>query len=164
MEAIWNSVIFKHLPVIDILVIFYENSSHEWHRTSWDCQTTNYCLNKSWPTSVQCRMVSLGHNEFKNGLSKCGGWFNTKMPSNQNRKSHCGDATILQPSYSIAEIRPAYLHNGISYTYKMASLHWIRAQVLPLHPKLTARYCELSEATGAISSHHGASWKIEYNR
>ena len=31
-------------------------------------------------------------------------------------KSHCGDKTIL---------RPSCLHNGISYTGKMASLYWI---------------------------------------
>ena len=48
-----------------------------------------------------------------------GGWFNIKMPSYQYRKSHCGDKTIL---------RPSYLHNGISYTGKMTSLYWIRAQ------------------------------------
>ena len=36
-------------------------------------------------------------------------------------KSHCGDKTIL---------RPSYLHNGISYTGKMTSLNWIGAQVL----------------------------------
>ena len=40
---------------------------------------------------------------------KPGGWFNIKIPSYQNRKSHCGDKTIL---------RPSYLHNGISYTGK----------------------------------------------
>ena len=39
----------------------------------------------------------------------------------QYRKSHCGDKTIL---------RPSYLHNGISYTGKTTSLHWIRAHVL----------------------------------
>ena len=39
------------------------------------------------------------------------------MASYQYRKSHCGDKTILQPYY---------LHNGISYTGKMASLYWIR--------------------------------------
>ena len=44
--------------------------------------------------------------------------FNIKMTSYQYRKSHCGDKTIL---------RPSYLHNGISYTGKMASLYWIRA-------------------------------------
>ena len=46
-----------------------------------------------------------------------GPWFNIKMISYQNRKSHCGDKTILQPSY---------LHNGISYIGK-ASLYWIGA-------------------------------------
>ena len=47
-----------------------------------------------------------------------GGWINIKMSSYQCRKSHCGDKTIL---------RPSYLHNGISYTDKMTSLYWIRA-------------------------------------
>ena len=47
--------------------------------------------------------------------------FNIKMLSYQYRKSHCGDKTIL---------RPSYLHNGISYTGKMISLYWIR----PLGP------------------------------
>ena len=42
--------------------------------------------------------------------------FNTKMSSFQYRKTHCGDKTIL---------RPFYIHNGISYTGKMASLYWI---------------------------------------
>ena len=41
-----------------------------------------------------------------------GGWFNIKMWSYQYRQSHCGDKTIL---------RPSYLHNGISYTGKTAS-------------------------------------------
>ena len=54
------------------------------------------------------------------GAKHTGGWFNIKMPSYQYRKSHCGDKTIL---------RPSYLHNGISYTGKMTSLYWIRAQV-----------------------------------
>ena len=50
-----------------------------------------------------------------------GPWFNIKMLSYQYRKSHCGDKTIL---------RPSYLHNGISYTGKMTSLYWIRYQSL----------------------------------
>ena len=49
-----------------------------------------------------------------------GGRLNTKMTFYQYRKSHCGDKTIL---------RSSYLHNGISYTGKMSSLYWIRAQV-----------------------------------
>ena len=40
------------------------------------------------------------------------------MSSYQYRKPHCGDKTIL---------RPSYLHNGISYTVKTTSLYWIRA-------------------------------------
>ena len=47
------------------------------------------------------------------------GWFNIKMPSYQCRKSHCGDKTVL---------RPSYLHNEISFIDKMASLYWIRAR------------------------------------
>ena len=45
------------------------------------------------------------------------------MSSYQYRKSHCGDKTIL---------RPSYLHNGISYTGKTTSLHWIRALEISL--------------------------------
>ena len=48
------------------------------------------------------------------------------MSSYQYRKSHCGDKTIL---------RPSYLHNGISYTGKMTSLYWIRTLVL-CHPSV----------------------------
>ena len=47
--------------------------------------------------------------------------FNIKMTSYQYRKSHCGDKTIL---------RPSYLHNGISYTGKTISFYWIGALVL----------------------------------
>ena len=54
------------------------------------------------------------------GSQKPEGLFNIKKPSNQYRKSHCGDKKIL---------RPSYLHNGISYTAKMTSSYWIRAQV-----------------------------------
>ena len=52
-----------------------------------------------------------------------GPWFNIKMTSYQYRKSHCGDKTIL---------RPSYLHNGISYTGKTSS-YWIGAQVISSH-------------------------------
>ena len=42
------------------------------------------------------------------------------MSSYRHRKSHCGDKTILRPSYH---------HNGISYTGKITSLYWIRALI-----------------------------------
>ena len=48
-----------------------------------------------------------------------GPWFNIKMSSYRYRKSHCGDKTV---------VRSSYLHNGISYTGKMTSFYWIRAQ------------------------------------
>ena len=50
-----------------------------------------------------------------------GSWFNIKISSYQYRKSHCRDKTVIKPSY---------LHNGISYTGKMASLYWIRPSYL----------------------------------
>ena len=53
--------------------------------------------------------------------TKIRGWINIKMSPYQYRKSHCGDKTVL---------RPSYLHNGISYTAKTTSLYWIRAQGL----------------------------------
>ena len=53
------------------------------------------------------------------GSKRPGPWFNINMSSYQYKKSHCGDKTIL---------RPSYLHNGISYTGKMTSLYWIKAQ------------------------------------
>ena len=46
--------------------------------------------------------------------------FSIKMSSYQYRKSHCGDKTIL---------RPSYLHNGISYTGKRTHLYWMGALV-----------------------------------
>ena len=48
--------------------------------------------------------------------------FNIKMSPYQYRESHCGDKTV---------VRSSYLHNGISYTGKTISSHWIRALVLP---------------------------------
>ena len=46
-------------------------------------------------------------------------WFNTKIPSYQYRKSHCGEKMVVFLSY---------LYNGISYAGKTASLYWIRVQ------------------------------------
>ena len=51
-------------------------------------------------------------------LTNPGPWFEIKMSSYQYRNSHRGDKTIL---------RPSYLHNGISFTGKMASLYWMWA-------------------------------------
>ena len=52
-----------------------------------------------------------------------GPWFYIKMSSYQCRKSHCGDKTV---------VRSSYLHNGIFFTRKMASLYWISLQIATL--------------------------------
>ena len=61
------------------------------------------------------------------------------MSSYQYRKSHCGDKTILWPSY---------LHNGISYTGKMTSLYWIRALV-----------ATFSHVGGSFYRHHSRAFE-----
>ena len=72
-------------------------------------------------TEVTCPVIDRAQSELtQSKIQKTGGWINIKMPSYQYRKSHCGDKTIL---------RPSYLHNGISHTGKTTSLHWIRAQI-----------------------------------
>ena len=53
-----------------------------------------------------------------------GPWFNIKISSYQYRKSHCGDKTV---------VRSSYLHNGISYTGKMASLYLFSPQDMWKH-------------------------------
>ena len=58
--------------------------------------------------------------EWKQGWNDTPGpWFKTKMSSCQYSKSHCGDKTV---------VRPSYLHNGISFTGKTVSLYWIGTQ------------------------------------
>ena len=63
-------------------------------------------------TDYGIRANSLIKKTLKNTSGPC---FNIKMSSYQYRKSHCGDKTV---------VRSSYLHNGISYTGKMASLYW----------------------------------------
>ena len=76
-------------------------------------------------SSMVCVLIAWEHLLCRHHLTQwspsSGPWFNIKMSSYQYRKSHCGDKTV---------VRSSYLHNGISYTGKMSSLYWIRAQVL----------------------------------
>ena len=69
-------------------------------------------LNTHWQIVAQCMLLFDIFPKLSSGP-----WFNIKI-SYQYRKSRCGDKTIL---------RPSYLHNGIFYTGKKTSLHWIRA-------------------------------------
>ena len=82
------------------------DGSGSWSPSFWRVEAIHAVYSKSW------LLMTWRHKE-------PGPWFNIKMSSYQYRKSHCGDKTIL---------RPSYLHNGISYTGKMTSLYWIRAQ------------------------------------
>ena len=77
---------------------------------------------------AQSNLVCAAYSEiFKYSihLNSSGARFNIKM-SYQYRKSNCGDKTV---------VRSSYLHNGISYTGKMSSLHCIGALV-PTHMSL----------------------------
>ena len=75
---------------------------------------SHYLNQLAYPCTNLLPHDSCSHNKYP------GPWFNIKMSSYQYRKSHCGDKTILWPSY---------LHNGSSYTGKMTSLYWIRALI-----------------------------------
>ena len=65
------------------------------------------------------------------GTGNFGPRFNIKMTSFRYRKSHCGDKTIL---------RPSYLHNGISYTGKTTSLYWVGVQVVTMLGNVVAHF------------------------
>ena len=87
------------------------------------CQTTTktqqsaYRGHNPWyPSNVWPTLAQRGADRIY--VEQPGPWFNIKMSSYQYRKSHCGDKTV---------VRPSYLHNGISYTGKMSSLYWIGA-------------------------------------
>ena len=104
-------------------------SVKRFHLASWSaCSSYRQCIEriKVW---LQCPTnISDEDREFKTLLNfsnttirRCepGPWFNIKMSSYQYRKYHWGDKTV---------VRSPYLHNGISYTGNMSSLHWIGTQ------------------------------------
>ena len=74
-------------------------------------------------------------------------WLYIKMLSYQYRKSHWGDKTILWPFY---------LHNGISYTGKTASLYWIS----PPGDYLNQWWCVIIESLG--TNNKNICIKIQY--
>ena len=78
--------------------------------------------------SCGCPSAS-NHASTKHTKARPGPRFNIKMTSYQYRKSHCGDKTIL---------RPSYLHSGISYTGKMTTVYRIRA--LCILPEICCTY------------------------
>ena len=78
---------------------YHHGHDHEWHTMTHS--RNQYCSHD--------RLVLRIWDSSSMTLRNPGSWFNIKMTSYQYRKSHCGDKTIL---------RPSYLHNGISYTGK----------------------------------------------
>ena len=95
---------------------------------------TDRCWFQSFPTLLLWQPTKLSNMIWRSQSSDMitrstpEPWFNIKM-SYQSRKSHCGDKTIL---------RPSYLHNGLSYTGKTTSLYWIGPQSSNRH----RRQCE----------------------
>ena len=85
--------------------------SYSYHRSGAPTKTSRIADN-IW-TQTLCRSAY-----------SSGPQFYIKMTSYQYRKSHCGDKTI---------VRPSYLHNGISYTGKTTALYWIGTQITRSH-------------------------------
>ena len=96
-----------------------------------------YCHKSPWPEGIYMMSRILAQLQCTPLFPGSRPWFNIKMMSYQYEKSHCGDKTIL---------RPSYLRNGISYTGKTRSLYWIRAQVIFLRPPIwnLPRQCHIT--------------------
>ena len=88
------------------------------------------------------------------GLWDTGPWFNIKMLSYQYGKSHCGDKTIL---------RPSYLHNGVSITGKTAPLYWIGSPGVnpPSGHGILLWNCQ-SRASSSLCSHKSRNPSITF--
>ena len=97
------------------------------HLASIYCaKTTASQVKKHLSFGIWCTLYQRFYGIWDRGYQRSGPWFNIKTSSYQYRKSHCGDKTIL---------RPSYLHNGISYTGKITSLYWVSPLLVPLaHP------------------------------
>ena len=75
-----------------------------------------YLLGSYWyiALTLAIKLYDISLTIFKNGF-RLGNRALIKMSSYQYRKSHCGNTKV---------VRSSYLHKGISYTGKMASLYW----------------------------------------
>ena len=100
-----NPKLFQNMPCS------MPHLSWQFHEDLLVCHVVNRPTNQQrWKHNYHC----------KEQVKITGGWINIKMPSYQYGKSHCGDKTV---------VRSSYLHKGIFYTGKMASLYWIRALI-----------------------------------
>ena len=119
--------ILNKISLNHVLICSWVCQNWQWFSTgsmAWCCQEISFHQKQCWHRP----MMPQGHNELNQNTEwiiqkRPGPRFNIKMLSYQYRKSHCGDKTV---------VRSSYLHNGISYTGKMASLYWFS----PLLPGL----------------------------
>ena len=107
-EASWHDVALRTGIIERGRLILYGSGKMRWS----SCHALGSCELCSW-----------------NWGKAPGPWFNIKMSSYQYRISHCGDKTV---------VRSSYLHNGISYTGKMASLNWTNPLAISIHNADTA--------------------------
>ena len=96
------------------------------------CTRVKKCLETFWTYANTVSHRNIVRIVWRWVVKSQGGWFNIKMSSYQYRESHCGDKTV---------VRSSYLHNGISYTGKMTSLYWIRAQIVGIPSWSVQRFC-----------------------
>ena len=115
----------------------------------WWLPSKHQCFSWMSVSSTSAVSMPLNYHKYQCTLydnDQYGGWFNKKMPSYLYRKSHCGDKTIL---------RPSYLHSGISHTGKTTSLYWIRALVSNVEPDAS---CDLWVDLWVDASIRGLVW------
>ena len=105
-----------------------------------------YCLCCCW-CSLWLRSLGWWYLMVKQ-LKRAGTWCNIKIASEQYGKSHCGDKTV---------VRSSYLHNGISYTGKMASLYWFRPQALWTLSELTPDTSGINVVLGGFNRFKSSS-------
>ena len=115
-----NAALYMILLIVceNMVIINLDNDWSSLERLSiiWNSIINNITpFNHNWTNSFEPFLYWT-----QNVMGKSGPRFNIRMIPHQHRKFHCGDKTIL---------RPYYLHNGIFYIGKTASLYWIRAQV-----------------------------------
>ena len=136
VEQIWHIarspnfyVLYEYSPTQQLTLyndVFQGNIKLQWHHALFILGNTNQCAetllsthrNKGQNLPTSCMKLGKWMHQNESSKTWTGPRFNIKMASYQYRKSHCGDKTIL---------RPSYLHNGISYTGKTTSLYWIGA-------------------------------------
>ena len=92
----------------------YFIESVSWLLVKWHYEEPGHQQPGYWPSTPSIFQPPHQRSQLMKGLMP-GPWFNIKMSSYQYRKSHYKDKTVVR----------SYLHNGISYTGKMASLYWV---------------------------------------